>query len=179
MIVLAARGEGARWFFKKEAGGHRWQRIPPTERRGRVHTSTVTVAVLEAPEKVDIDLKGVDIEMGFFRAGGPGGQHQNKTSSACRVKHKETGITAVCRNERNQHRNRAEALRLLKAKLNARANGSSADRRASKRRDQIGTGLRGDKIRTYRVRDNRVLDHLTGKKTTLSKLTSGDWNELK
>ena len=179
MTVLVAKGEGARGFFKKEAGGHRWQRIPPTERRGRVHTSTVTVAVMEAPKTADIELKGLDIEMGFLRAGGPGGQHQNKTSSACRIKHKETGIMVVCRNERNQFRNKAEALRLLKAKLNALEEGRNANRQASKRRDQIGTGLRGDKIRTYRVRDNRVLDHLTGKKTALSRLINGDWSGLK
>lgn len=165
-------------FFEDEAGGHRWQRVPPTEKGGRVHTSTVTVAVLEEPNRIEaVPEKEVTFE--FFKASGPGGQHRNKTSSACRARHEPTGTVAVCSSSRDQHRNRANAIFLLKAKV-FDSKKSDLDRAIDrKRKGQIGTGRRGDKIRTYRERDNLVTDHRTGRKTQLDRLRKGDWSKLK
>jgi peptide chain release factor 1 len=178
-VVLEARGRDAAAFFAGEGGAHRWQRIPPTEKRGRVQTSTVTVAVLDAPAHTDVVLSQKDIHYDSFCAGGPGGQHQNRTASAVRAKHIPTGITVVCRNERCQHRNKAIAAQLLTAKVRTVVLNDSTTERSRRRREQVGRGMRSDKVRTYRVRDNRVTDHVTGRRTRFSKLRKGDWSDLK
>lgn len=177
--MLVAKGKGAQAFFSGESGGHRFQRVPSNEKRGRTQTSTVTVAVLGASISSGVTLPRKDIHFDTFAAGGPGGQHQNKTASAVRAKHLPTGITAICRNERCQHRNKARAVDILQAKVAAQVERARKGSRDAKRRDQVGKGLRGGKIRTYRVRDDRVMDHSTGKKTRLSKLRRGDWSDLK
>lgn len=177
-MVLGASGSGAAAFFEAEGGGHRWQRIPPTEKRGRVHTSTVTVAVVpEAPRGYNIDLRDVDFEP--FKGSGPGGQHKNKTESAIRAIHRPSGIQAICQDSRHQGQNRKRALEALRARLAASENERQAQAANSSRRAQIGSGMRGDKIRTYREQDNRVTDHRTGKKARLDAIRKGDWGKLK
>ena len=169
----------AKSFFEGEEGGHRWQRIPPTEKRGRVQTSTVTVAVLPAPDDADIRFSEKDLSWSFFAAGGPGGQHQNKTASACRVTHLPSKLAVECRSERSQHQNKRIALSLLQSRLTEKATTASAAGRNQDRKDQLGSGERGDKTRTYRVKDDVVTDHRSGKKTSLSKILKGDWSGLK
>lgn len=179
MVVLQASGKDAERFFEDEAGGHRWQRIPPTEKRGRVHTSTVTVAILRGASEREVRIHDRDLELSFFGAGGPGGQHQNRTASACRIRHRPTGIVVECRSERCQHRNRRTAIGLLRATLKNRNEQASKVKERDERRNQIGTGMRSEKIRTYRERDDRVIDHRSGKKTKLSLLRKGDWSRIK
>lgn len=155
-----------------EAGGHRWQRIPPTEKRGRVHTSTVTVAVLplvtDAPK---LNLRDVSIET--KRGSGAGGQHRNKTESAVRAVHLPTGLVADICCDRSQHRNKEIALMVLAQRVATQNHQRNHDRRDQRRRDQIGSGMRADKIRTYRERDNQVVDHRSGKKGRLDQAMKG------
>lgn len=166
-------GNGAESFLG-EAGGHRWQRIPPTEKRGRVHTSTVTVAVLPLDgEKIDVVLLPSDVEITTTRGSGPGGQHRNTTDSCVLAKHKKTGLT-VRIDGRDQHRNRKIAMSLLAAKLAEAATLQKDAAVNSARKDQVGSGQRGDKIRTYRVRDNVVTDHRSGEKWQLDKWMRGE-----
>lgn len=160
-----------------EAGGHRWQRVPPTEKKGRVQTSTVTVAVLER-ECSTFELNEKDLEYEYFRSGGPGGQHQNKTSSGVRVRHIPTGITAESRG-RSQKNNRRLAREEVQTKLVSKRASKIHNSQNRRRKNQIGSGMRGDKIRTYRVRDDKVVDHRTNKKARLSSLLKGDWSDLK
>lgn len=165
-------------FFKDEGGGHRWQRIPPNEKRGRVHTSTVTVAVVpDAPIDFTLDMREVKIEA--FRAGGKGGQHRNKTETAIRAVHVPTGVTAVAASEKSQKQNKKQALKTLRARLFQAEEEKHIDKTNKSRRKQVGKGARGDKIRTYRERDDRVVDHRTGRRTSLTRLRRGDWSGLK
>lgn len=174
IIVLEVKDED---FFKDEGGGHRWQRIPPNEKRGRVHTSTVTVAVIpDAPIDFSLDTRDVKIEA--FRAGGKGGQHRNKTETAVRVVHVPTGTTVVAASK-SQKQNKKQALKTLRARLYQAEENKNTDLANKSRRKQVGKGARGDKIRTYRERDDRAVDHRTGRKTSLSKLKKGDWSGLK
>lgn len=156
--------------FRCESGGHRWQRIPPTERDGRVHTSTVTVAVLGCGPAIsvhEIDMKDVRIDVS--RGSGPGGQHRNKVNSCVTMLHRPTGITARV-DGRDQHRNRQVAIEVLRARVLQYRTDKMTAAVAEIRRGQIGSGMRGDKVRTYRVRDNQMMDHVTGEKKRLS-----DW----
>jgi peptide chain release factor 1 len=150
--------------FGQEGGGHRYQRVPPTEKRGRVQTSTITVAVLPAPSETQVRIDERDVDWQATRGSGAGGQHRNKTDSAVQVWHRPTGIMVRCEAERSQHQNLATAMALLRTRL-AEAAGSKAhgDRNAT-RRAQIGSGQRGDKVRTIRVRDGVVTDHRTDHK---------------
>lgn len=168
-------GEGAAELFKNEAGGHRWQRIPPTEKRGRVQTSTVTVAVLAPENEPDFWLNPADIEIRTSRGSGPGGQHQNKTESCVVAHHKPTGIE-VRINDKSQHKNKSLALKILRTKIACMREDEEQAKRAQEKREQVGTGQRGDKIRTYRVRDDLVTDHRTGEKWRLSQWVKGIWN---
>lgn len=176
--VLRATGIAALDTFMAESGGHRWQRIPPTEKRGRYQTSTVTVAVMPEPEVAAFDLPLRDVEITFTRGSGKGGQHKNTTDSCCVAVHRPSGIRVRCDAERSQHQNKAVALALLRARL--------ADRHAlaqhaavnDVRKAQVGSGQRGDKIRTYRVRDNTVTDHRTGRKARLDAVRRGDFGAL-
>lgn len=156
----------------KEAGGHRWQRIPPTERSGRVHTSTVTVAVFEMKPASKFVLRDSDIEMRTTMDSGPGGQHRNKTESCVVMRHKPTGIEAKAASK-SQHRNKQIAREMLEGRVAAYYASQIADREASRRRDMVGSGMRGDKVRTYRVRDDNATDHRSGRKARLSDVLAG------
>lgn len=177
-IVFRASGAHAATIFNSESGGHRWQRIPPTERRDRVHTSTITVAVLEDQEVVIAVVREGDLEIKTCRSGGAGGQNVNKTNSAVQVRHLPTGLMVRRDCERDQSTNRREAIAEVRRLLAT----SSKDRLAAEvnrsRREQVGSGMRGDKMRTIRVRDDRVTDHNTNRRTTYTKYSRGDFSDL-
>lgn len=162
-IVFLVRGKGAYAALAYESGGHRVQRVPPTEKRDKRQTSTITVAVLPEPTDVQVHVEDRDLVWETFRAGGPGGQHQNRTDSAVRVTHRPTNTVAVCKDERSQHMNKKKALEVIKARIfSALQQRVSGDRNAQ-RSQQIGSGMRGEKVRTYNFREDRVTDHRTGK----------------
>jgi len=173
-IEFIAEGPNAYAEFYKEAGGHRFQRVPPTEKHSRRQTSTVTVAVLPMVKKQELKIDERDLVYETKRGSGAGGQHRNVTDSAVRLVHKPTGIEVNCQNERSQHRNKTQALEILRARLHAAAKEKHYKLESSMRRKQIGSGQRGDKIRTYRFQDGRAIDHRTGKKINLSDVLSGN-----
>lgn len=175
LCVLRVCGRGVAALFTGEAGGHRWQRVPPTERRGRVHTSTVTVAVLPEPAAHELVVREADLEWQAMRATGSGGQHLQKTDSAVRVRHLPTGLEVRCQAERSQSANREAALRLLRARLADAAREQVLGARADERRRQVGSGQRGDKRRTIRVQDDQVTDHVDGRTWSFKRYARGDW----
>lgn len=168
-------GHGAERLFSAEGGGHRWQRIPPTEKRGRVQTSTVTVAVMEPEARGTSALNPADVEVVATRGSGPGGQNRNKVSSCIVATHKPTGLQVRIDDERSQHRNRARALEVLAARLNDGARAAATAERDDGRRRQVGSGMRGDKVRTYRTQDDQVTDHRTGQRWRLRDWMRGIW----
>jgi peptide chain release factor 1 len=167
-ITLAFEGEGVYRELRYEGGTHRVQRVPETEAKGRVHTSAATVAVLPEPEDVEINLKPEDYRLDKFCASGPGGQHVNKTESAVRLTHHETGIVVSMQDEKSQHKNLSKALRILKSRVYEHYQQKEQQKRAAERKTMVGSGDRSDKIRTYNFPDNRVTDHRIG--LTLYKL---------
>ncbi len=178
-ISFTVNGEGAWSRLKYESGVHRVQRVPETESGGRVHTSTVTVAVLPEMEEVDVDLDPADVEMQVFRSSGAGGQHINKTSSAVRLIHRPTGTVAECQQERSQFQNREKAMKLLASILYERERERVESEYGQERRSQVGTGMRNERIRTYNFPQGRLTDHRIG--LTLYKLDSvmdGDLDEI-
>ena len=158
-ITLTMEGEGVYRNLQYESGGHRVQRVPETETQGRVHTSAATVAVMPEPEDVEVDLKGDDYRIDKFCASGPGGQHVNKTESAIRLTHHETGIVVQCQDEKSQHKNLAKALRVRKARIYEKKREEEAAKQAATRKGLIGSGDRSQRIRTYNFPQNRLTDH--------------------
>jgi peptide chain release factor 1 len=174
-VVFRAAGARAVATFADEPGGHRWQRVPPTERRGRVQTSTVTVAVLPEPTPTAVALDPKDLEWSFCRGSGAGGQHRNMTDTAVQVLHRPSGLRVRCETERSKTQNEATALALLRARLYAQEHERRVQSRADARRAQVGSGMRGDKRRTVRVQDGTVTDHVTGRQWQLKQYVRGDW----
>ena len=178
-IILFVQGRGAWSRLKFERGVHRVQRVPVTESSGRIHTSTVTVAVLPEAEDVDVRVDEKDLRVDVYRSSGPGGQGVNTTDSAVRITHLPTGLVVTCQDERSQLKNRAKAMRVLKARLLERAQEEQQAAMAADRRSQVGTGERSERIRTYNFREGRVTDHRIG--LTLHRLPTileGDLDEL-
>ena len=173
--IMEVAGQGAYAKLKFESGVHRVQRVPVTEAGGRIHTSAATVAVLPEPEEVDVHVDEKDLKIDVFRASGAGGQHVNKTESAVRITHLPSGIVVAQQDEKSQHKNRARALKILKAKLFEAERQRQANARAAERKDLVGSGDRSERIRTYNFPQGRVTDHrinLTLYK--LDRILSGD-----
>jgi peptide chain release factor 1 len=170
---LDVRGRNAFRVFRCEGGTHSFGRVPPTERRGRLHTSTITVAVFQHSEKTQVQVRPKDLRFAYFRSNGPGGQHKNKTDSAVRLTHTPTGTVTIAQYGRSQSHNKQVALDALRAKLHrAQADRNKASRN-EKRKSQVGRGARGEKVRTYCERKDLVVDHRSGKRTTLKKFLKG------
>lgn len=176
VVVLRVSGPRADELFRDEPGGHRWQRVPPNERRGRVHTSTITVAVLEETSNFPGALAGdADLEWKAIRGSGSGGQAKNKTSNCVQMRHKVYDISVRCESERSLEQNLSAAKTIMRAKVFAMLKqGRDAAERAA-RQQQLGSGMRGDKRRTVRVQDGQVNDHVTGRKWRYKDYVRGDW----
>lgn len=177
--MFRVEGKGARRAFSGEAGGHRWQRVPPNEKRGRVHTSTVTVAILDEPREHEVHIDPRDLDESFTRGSGAGGQHRNKTDTAVVLLHKPSGIQVRVDGGRSQYLNRQAAMGLLRAKLKSGVQANATDRRNRRRREQVGSGMRGDKIRTVAVQRDQVTDHQSGRSTTVRKYLKGQLGALR
>jgi peptide chain release factor 1 len=178
-VVASISGTDVYRFLKYESGVHRVQRVPVTEAQGRIHTSTVTVAVLPEAEEVDVQVNEADLRIDRYRSSGPGGQSVNTTDSAVRITHMPTGLVVTCQDEKSQHKNRAKAMKILRSRLFDMELQKQQEERASDRRSKIGTGERSERIRTYNFPQNRVTDHRMG--VTLHKLDliiEGDLKEL-
>ena len=178
-VSFMIEGAGAYSRMKYESGVHRVQRVPETETQGRIHTSTVTVAVLPEAEEVELEINPADLQIDTYRAGGAGGQHVNKTESAIRITHLPTGLVVECQDERSQYKNKDKAMKVLRSRLYERMVAEQNEAIASDRRSQVGTGDRSERIRTYNYPQGRVTDHRIG--LTLYKLDqimNGDLDEV-
>ena len=178
-IIAHVKGRHVYKYLKFESGVHRVQRVPQTETQGRVHTSTVTVAVMPEAEDVDITVNPQDLRIDVYRSGGPGGQSVNTTDSAVRITHIPTGIVVQCQDERSQIKNKAKAMKVLQSRLLQAEKARHESEQSAKRKEQVGMGMRSEKIRTYNFPQNRVTDHrinLTLKKLDL--VMQGDLDEL-
>jgi peptide chain release factor 1 len=178
-VTVAIKGDGAYSVFKHEAGVHRVQRVPETESQGRIHTSTATVAVLPEAEDVDVQINQNDLKIDVYRSSGPGGQSVNTTDSAVRITHLPTGIVVSMQDEKSQLQNRERGMRVLRARLYERAMAEQAAEISSARREQLGSGDRAEKVRTYNYPQNRVTDHRVGLTVQLREsVLQGDLGDL-
>jgi len=178
-VILELKGKNAFSEMSSEAGVHRVQRIPTTEKRGRIHTSTVTVAVLAKPKIGEIKIRPEDLEIDSFCASGPGGQYTNRRQTAIRIVHKPTGITVNCQSEKSQAQNKESALRVLEARLLEKKEMEEIEKRGEKRRAQIKMAKRAEKIRTYNFPQNRITDHRVKKSWhNLDKILEGNLNPI-
>lgn len=173
-VSFVATGAGVKALFENEAGGHRYQRVSPTERHGRVHTSTITVAILDLEDVGNYVIRESDVDFVATRGTGPGGQNRNKVETCIVATHKPSGIS-VRIDTRSQYQNKKIALQVLNARLSEMDRFKKLVAQNNDRKTQIGTGMRGDKIRTYREQDDRITDHRTNKKFSLSDWVKGNW----
>ena len=177
--IFAVQGAGTYGLLRHESGVHRVQRVPVTESQGRLHTSAATVAVLLEAEDIDIKLDGSDLKFEAFRAGGPGGQHMQKNETAVRITHLPSDISVTCSDQRSQHQNRERALRLLRARLYELEQRRQQEEAAAQRRQQVKSGDRSEKIRTYNFPQDRLTDHRIGLTLhNLPALMNGEIDEL-
>jgi peptide chain release factor 1 len=172
-VTFALEGPDVWRYFRFEGGGHRVQRVPATESQGRIHTSAATVAVLPEAEEAEISLMPIDIRVDTMRAGGAGGQHVNKTESAVRLTHLPSGIVVICQDESSQHKNRAQAMRILRSRVLAAEVQRLHNERAAERKDQVGSGDRSDRVRTYNFPQSRCSDHRLGENFSLEGVMAG------
>lgn len=178
-VVFSISGIGAEKRLKWESGAHRVQRVPTTEASGRIHTSAATVAVMMEPDEVDVEVHTSDLKIDVFRSSGPGGQSVNTTDSAVRITHLPTGTVVVCQDERSQLKNKAKAMRVLRARIMDKLMTEQTNQQIAERRLKVGTGDRSDKIRTYNFPDRRVTDHRIGFTShQLPSILDGDMDEL-
>ncbi|MCP5053322.1 MAG: peptide chain release factor 1 [bacterium] len=178
-IILHMKGENVNRYIKFESGVHRVQRVPVTESSGRIHTSTVTVAVMPEVDDVEVEISSKDIRIDTFRASGAGGQHVNRTDSAIRITHMATGIVVSCQDEKSQHKNKDKAMKVLKSRLYEHEKSKQASEVASERKSQVGSGDRSEKIRTYNFPQSRVTDHrISGRNYNIETILDGGFDEL-
>lgn len=178
-IIFSIIGKDVYGKLKHESGVHRVQRVPVTESSGRIHTSTVTVAILPEVEEVELEISPNDLKIDRFRSTGPGGQSVNTTDSAIRITHIPTGMVVTCQDEKSQHKNKAKALKILRARILDKAEREKHEELAKKRKDQVGTGDRSERIRTYNFPQNRITDHRIGLNLhNLEEVLEGNLNDL-
>jgi peptide chain release factor 1 len=177
--IFSLAGENAFGTLRNESGVHRVQRVPVTESSGRIHTSACSVAVLPEAEEIEVAISPSDLRIDVFRSGGPGGQSVNTTDSAVRITHVPTGMVVICQDEKSQLKNKAKALKVLRARLYEARQREQREKEAAARREQVGTGDRSEKIRTYNYPQSRVTDHRIGFTThALREVLDGDLDEL-